>query len=602
MKTFLLDLHGGLAEFGPAAPLLYPLQEAGELQIVGRRGAGGGERGLAGLAQVVRIELMREFRARWLALFLVDLPTGAGGPLQSLAEQLDEIRQLFLERLAERGLAPARVLVVAVDALAREPHTGAPLDPGARHRWQSDVDRLSADPSAALRGLTVVRFPLRRTPEPRFQQDLVHLVYLLLSLIEVMESDEELPRGQLYQAQEVALDSSEVARWMEEYIRCLEEAEKTVAHRLAHPEPATLQLIRNPQCACGQALEGIQLPAPSFGWFHQLRDRASGHDWGQGTGATLATHERRGEEILHRCMEERRTRRFEVESEEIPSLEEKAVQLRERLHAARHALLQESPPAEEGWDWEDEMRRQTPLLAGRIEARPRPRAFAIVLAALLVLLLAPALLTVPGAGPLRLLPPALLLLGGGLAASALALHRLRSALKDAADAALKSARRIALRISERLERQRRHLERLCEAEAARYDEAGAREALAERGREVLLLRYHRDALQHHLRLARTLRSFHAADLPDHSFAPAATSGPQRQSIRDRSLEEPPHRHPVYAPARCTGTRNETTHELRIGARHLPWTSSLSRGLRHVRLVVDPIYTGDPPPPLPPRGA
>src|SRR5688500_5374529 len=168
MKTFLVDLHGGLARLGPAAPVLYPYRAEGELEVM-LEAAG---RDLRELADGVRVSLLRDYRPRTQLVFVVDLAHGG------LVEQTGRLRAEFLATLAARGIVPSRVVGVAVDALGREPHTGIPEDAAAKAAWERDAAALSAG-SAPVEGMLVLRFPLQRAPEPVFQQHLVQLAYLL---------------------------------------------------------------------------------------------------------------------------------------------------------------------------------------------------------------------------------------------------------------------------------------------------------------------------------------------------------------------------------------------------------------------------------------
>ncbi|HEX5725345.1 MAG TPA: hypothetical protein VFX98_07750, partial [Longimicrobiaceae bacterium] len=255
MKTFLVDLHGGLARFGPARPLLYPFLASGRLELLGAADAGA-------LAEAMRISSVRDYRPRVQAVFLVDLPAGPGG--RGLAEQLGWLRAEVLAPLAAAGLQPARVVVVALDSLAREPHTGVPLDPAARERWERDAEALAGGDPAALRELHLLRFPLRRAPEPAFQQDLVSLVYLAGALVELFEAGEELGGGRVLGVDEVALDGPAVAAWMAEYERALGRALDAVGHQLEHPEPVTLRLVEDAGCGCAGALDLPRLGQKTF--------------------------------------------------------------------------------------------------------------------------------------------------------------------------------------------------------------------------------------------------------------------------------------------------------------------------------------------------
>jgi hypothetical protein len=293
--------------------------------------------------------------------------------------------------------------------------------------------------------------------------------------------------------------------------------------------------------------------------------------------------------MLRRCIDQRRAHTFPTVTEKVGSLEETVTRLQEQLHQERRALAQASASRTEEWDWEDEMQRRTPRIRALIEARPRTQAFGISAAALLILLLTPGLLTLPGTGVMRLLVPAALLLGGAGLATLLALRSVRARLVEHAHGAHERAQKIAHLIGEHTDRRRRHLERLCEVEAARRNVAAATDAQKEQGKEVLLLKLHRAELRQHLALAQAMQSHLGADSPG-ARSGAATASPP---AHEWPLEVPPHRHPTYAPALCAGRRAEYHHELRIGVRRVEWSSALACGLKHLRLSDDPFYAAAP---------
>ena len=169
----------------------------------------------------------------------------------------------------------------------------------------------------------------------------------------------------------------------------LAHAQRGVEHALAHPDPVELQLIQDADCGCSRVLETVEVTQKSYGWLRNSDDVAGWRSWWQETGRVLAGHAAAGEEVVHGCMKDWRTRRFETTARPVPNVTEFAAELRERLHAARRALAKESQPRWDAPDWEQEMQRLTPRVHGLIEARPRPQAFWVFTAGMLVLLTAP---------------------------------------------------------------------------------------------------------------------------------------------------------------------------------------------------------------------
>ncbi|HLM67390.1 MAG TPA: hypothetical protein VK358_07680, partial [Longimicrobium sp.] len=418
MKTFLIDLHGGLARLGPAVPLLYPYRAEGELEVL----LEAGRRDLRELAEAVRASLLRDWKPRVQLVVLMDL--AAGG----LVEPIDRIRGEFVGTLAARGIHPARVVVIAVDALAREANTGAPEEPAARAAWERDSAAMSAEGNHPLRDVLVLRFPLRRAPEPLFQQGLVQLVYLLAAVVE-LEEGTDVRRERLYTVDGVALDAGEVHAWMAHYDRCLAHAQRGVEYALSHPEPVELQLIQDADCGCSRVLETIEVGQKSYGLLRGSDDVAGWRMWWQETGRRLAAHAAAGEEVVHGCMKDWRTREWETTARPVPNVTEFAAELRERLHTARRALAKESQPRWDAPDWEAEMQRLTPRVHGLIEARPRPQAFWVFTAGFLVLLAAPLLLAM-GRGTAGRVDTAVVVLAIGAGAAWWVLRRLGTRLHD----------------------------------------------------------------------------------------------------------------------------------------------------------------------------
>jgi hypothetical protein len=304
--------------------------------------------------------------------------------------------------------------------------------------------------------------------------------------------------------------------------------------------------------------------------------------------------------MLRRCISDRRARHFTMVAETIASLDDQAARMSERSRAARKRLVQETSHREENWDWEDEIRSQTPRLRAILEARPRQQAFVIFTAATSLTVLATALATVPGFGVTRLLIPAVLLLGGCALATALSIRSLKVPLEEYAHSTLERAQKIAHLIGERVDRQLRHLEALCEVDVARRNEATVARAQQDQGKDVLLLRLHRRELQHHLSLVASLQRLFAA--------PPAGGSDELSADLDGNwpLDLPPQRHPGYSPVLCTAPAVSQQHELLVGTRRIGWESDHLRGLRGLCLRTDRYYepmahgatAENPPSPLP----
>jgi len=577
LKTFLIDLHGGLARLGPAVPLLYPYRAAGEMEVL----LEAGKRDLRELAEGVRASLLRDWQPKVQLVFLIDIASGG------LIDPVNRIRTEFVGTLASRGIQPARIVVIAADSLAREANTGAPQEPAARAAWERDSAAMSAEGNHPLEDVLVLRFPLRRAPEPVFQQHLVQLVYLVAAIAE-MEDGTDVRRERLYTVDGVALDAAEVHAWMAHYDRCLAHAQRGVEHALAHPDPVELQLIQDADCGCSRVLETVEVGQKSYGWLRGGDDVAGWRFWWQETGRTLAAHAAAGEAVVHGCMKDWRTRRFETTARPVPDVTEFAAELRERLHTARRALAKESQPRWDTPDWEQEMQRLTPRVHGLIEARPRPQAFWVFTAAMLVLLSAPLLLAM-GRGTAGRVDTAVLVLGIGAGAAWWVLRGLRKRLHDETHHARERGREISKDVHAQVDRRKRHLAALCAVEVARRNDAVAQEAARAFGERTRLLKHHQREIAQHRDRARKLAQAAALGASAGSAPPStdADDAPPAALQTDR----PPHANPVYAPALCAGIPRERPYEVRVraGAMVIRRGSVRLRGLQYVQLGDDILY-------------
>lgn len=585
MKTFLLDLHGGLSRLGPAAPLLYPYRAEGELEVM-LEAAG---RDLRELADAVRASLLRDYRPRTQVVFVIDL--AAGG----LVEQTGRIRAEFLGHLAGRGIVPARVVVVAVDALGREPHTGIPEEAAARAAWERDAQALSAG-AAPVEGMLVLRFPLQRTPEPVFQQHLVHLAYLLAVVTELEDGD-EVRRERLYTVDAVALDPAETGAWMAEHERALAHAQREVERAIQHPEPVELALIEDANCGCSRVLDPLEVGQKTYGWLRGPDDFAGWRGWWQETGRRLAAHAKAGEEVVQGCMKEWRGRAFETTPRTVDSTADHAAQVRERLHAARRALAGTQHPRRDEPDWEAEMARATLRVHALLEARPRPQAFFVFTAFLIPLLVLPVLLTLPR-DPAGDVAAAVLVLAGGAGAAAWVLRRLSGRLHLETHRAQTRGREVSSGVQQQVDRRKRHLAALCAVEVARRNDAVAQEAARAFGERMRLLKFHqRELAAHRDRAGKFARACAPGRPASPAPAPAADEAPP--AAAPLRIEQPPHLNAVYAPALAAGIPRERPYEVRVrsGAMVIRRASTRLRGLLHVQLGDDIIYRpvqGGPP--------
>jgi hypothetical protein len=294
-------------------------------------------------------------------------------------------------------------------------------------------------------------------------------------------------------------------------------------------------------------------------------------------------------------MREWRSRIFEATERRVEVITELAEELRQRLDRARRALARGAHAREKDVDWADEMQRLTPQVHARIEARPRPRAFVIFTAALLLLALAPTLLALPSPSLAEVFWSGLLVLGGCAVVTWGVLARLRRDLHDETHRGMELAGELSKDIGERVERRKRHLETLCAVEVARRNYTEAQEAVDRAGRRMLLLKHHRDALDKHCTLAQAFAKHHAVGRRAPPVQPSDPGGTPSLAAGWR-IELPPESNPVYAPALCTGSLHEQAYEVRIraGARVIRCVSARVQGLKHLQLV-DEIYY-DPPGP------
>lgn len=579
MKTFLVDLHGGLARLGPAVPLLYPYRAEGELEVLMEAG----KRDLRELAEAVRASLLRDWKPRVQLVFLVDLASGG------LVEPIGRIRDEFVGTLAARGIQPARIVVVAVDALTREPHTGIPDEPAARAAWERDSQAMAAGDPHPLHGVLVLRFPLRRAPEPVYQQHLVHLAYLVAVLAE-LEDGTDVRGERLYTVDGVALDAAEVHAWMADYDRCLAHAQRGVEHALAHPEPVELQLIQDADCGCSRVLDTIEVGQKTYGLLRNSDDVAGWRFWWQETGRRLEAHAAAGEEVVHGCMKDWRTRAFETSARAVPDPVAFAAELRERLHTARRALAKEAHPRWDAPDWESEMQRLTPRVHGRIEARPRPQAFWVFTAGMLVLLTAPILLAM-GRGTAGRIDTAVLVLAIGAGAAWWVLRGMNAALHQETHHAQERGREISKDVHAQVDRRKRHLAALCAVEVARRNDAVAEAAARAAGERTRLLKHHQREIAQHRDRARKLAQAAALGAPAGAAPQPTASDEPPPPPAALQTDRPPHANPVYAPALCAGIPRERPYEVRVrsGAMIIRRASTRLRGLQYVQLGDDILY-------------
>ncbi|HEX6039418.1 hypothetical protein [Longimicrobium sp.] len=589
MKTFLVDLHGGLARLRPAGPLLYPYRADGTLEVM----LEAGRREPRELAEAIRASLLRDWQPRVQLIFLVDLANGG------LTEPIGRLRAELVGTLAARGIQPARTIVVALDALQREADTGIPEEPAARAAWERDARAFHAEGAPALRDVLVLRFPLRRAPEPVFQQHLVQLVYLVAALVE-LEEGTEVRRERLYTVDSVALDAGEVRAWMADYARCLDHARRGVEQALAHPEPVELALIKDADCGCSRVLETLEIGQKTYGALRESDDVAGWRLWWQDTGRRLEAHARAGEEVVHGCMRDWRGRDFETTTRMVPSIVDTAAELRERLFATRRALAKETQPRRETPDWETEMLRLTPRVHAAIEARPRPQAFWVFTAAFFVLLTLPLLLAM-GRGTAGRVDTAVLVLVGGAGAAWWVLRRLGERLHDETHLAQERGREISKETHLQVDRRKRHLSALCAVEVARRNDAVAQEAARAYGERSRLLKHHqRELAQHRERAVRVAQAAALGAPADGSSSvnPSASAGSASMDADEAppppaalQVDQPPHLNAVYAPALCAGIPRDRPYEVRVrsGALVIRRASARLRGLQYVLLGDDILY-------------
>lgn len=136
MFTFVIDIHGGLANFKNTRPFFYPLRQ--ELQLVPL--AKNDYKAIPEAAKKTGAFLERNRLAAWQAVFLVDLEHADDNHpfIGSLSYYMYEIKENFLRPLKELSLEPRHVFIIAVDPLNRGPK-GKPYDPKLAVRWQLDT-------------------------------------------------------------------------------------------------------------------------------------------------------------------------------------------------------------------------------------------------------------------------------------------------------------------------------------------------------------------------------------------------------------------------------------------------------------------------------
>lgn len=549
MQTFLLDLRGQ-AGFGPATPLLYPLLAAGQLVRVPPSVS------LGGSAEAVGVRLRRAFVPRWRPLVLTWLRPGDDG----LAQQLAALDEHLLEPLAAQGLSASEALLVTFDVVAREPLTGRPVVKEAEAAWEHDREALPERLRDGARvPTTVVRVPFQTAPEPRYQQDLLRVVFLLAALLR--EDELPVPRRVGYRVQEVALDAATVGRWMQGYAAHLRAAQEAVAQRLNRAPQRRVPLYRDVACGCTGTLPDFEAREEAFGWLQGREDRRRWVRWGRNTGEELAGLEGEEAALLARCRTERRTRPPRPAEEDVEDLGAALAAARKELDQARRGLLEETQ-VEGGVDWEEDFRARTPPVVEVMAARPRTRALAVSAGVTFAGAVLPVLLALPGASTQDHLVWAGSLAGGVLLLTVLLLGVLAVRLRRRIHAVAEWAEELASRLRRRLERRQRHLGRLCELEATRYNLESLQAAREEAGLERERLLYHQAALAEHLADAEAI-------------ARAASVGTQLPAVPLGHLPAippswpshlPPLRHPTYLPAmHPPSPRGADEYELRVGA-------------------------------------
>ncbi len=135
MYTFVIDIHGGLAELETATPFLYPIQDLMQIvPLIENKFSH-----IPAAAEHVRKVLERNVFNQWQAIFLVDLGLQHPNPLVgSLTYYLLTIKEKFLAPLKQVNLLPQNILVIAIDPLERG-QRGTPLDPNFATRWELDA-------------------------------------------------------------------------------------------------------------------------------------------------------------------------------------------------------------------------------------------------------------------------------------------------------------------------------------------------------------------------------------------------------------------------------------------------------------------------------
>jgi hypothetical protein len=583
VKTFLIDLRSQETGLGAAGPLLYPLEQPDGIHPLTPTMVDDPTGQLEDLAGFVRITLVRERSYRWSAVLLVDLDDRTGnGSDGALLTEVERIQTHFLKHLTDHRVGPARTYIVALDTIDRDNLAGEPKNQEAARRWKHDQEALGATPDVdrlhPLRGMSVLRFPYRRSPEPDLQRDRLRLAYLTLALHQIASEDDPLGRERMYEVAEIQFDENQVARCIADYVLRLQEAENDIRRRLDGAGEVELQLIGDPDCGCGARVSSTSLSGARFGWLRR-NDLAVWLQWGQETASALRDRFEEGRAMLQKCLEGRTGRRFDTAAETCHSLGDEARRVEGRLAAAREKVNKLVPAREERWDWDAEMRSRTPRMKALLEARPRPQAFVVFTALAVLLALVTALPTVPDPGAASLIPPALLVLAGVAVATALSIRSLHAPMVQHARAMLERSQRISKLIGERVDRQRQYLEALCEAEAARQDMEAIARARVQQKWHRSLLTFHRDQIRRHLSLIEPLKRLLPTALPD-----ASTSG----RTREWPLEVPPHRHDGYVPWRRGAAGATSEFEFLVGTQCRKYTWTLT-GLDRIGLRADRYY-------------
>jgi hypothetical protein len=143
MRSLVLDLDGNRHHPRRFEPLLYPFMRNEGLVWI----AAGDEGQWTTAEGTARALSLAHHDLPWQAIFVADFarPRAQQDPLQGgLRDLFLRINRDLLKRLGPHG--PVRAVLVAIDDVDREAHTGRPRDPEAAIRWDLDANGLLQAP------------------------------------------------------------------------------------------------------------------------------------------------------------------------------------------------------------------------------------------------------------------------------------------------------------------------------------------------------------------------------------------------------------------------------------------------------------------------